>query len=181
MNTYISLLRGINVNGKNLIKMSVLQKLYESIGLLNIKIYIQSGNVIFQTEEGNTSILENKISLALLQSLSLEVPVIVKEKSELKSIFDNNLYLNKANENNENQYICFLSTRVDVKLLEKIDRFKYLPDTFELMSDVIFLFCPNGYGNSKLNNNFFEKKLKVNATTRNLKTLITLINISENM
>ncbi|MFZ4740929.1 MAG: DUF1697 domain-containing protein [Bacteroidales bacterium] len=182
MKTYISMLRGINVSGKNLIKMDTLQEMFKNLGYKNIKTFIQSGNVIFQSEEEDISALTSKISLTIQEVFSLNIPVLVKEKSELADIYTENPFLkDTADKNDENQYICLLSNVVDSQLIEKIDVSKYLPDAFCLKEDVIYIYCQNGYGQTKLNNNFFENKLKVSATTRNLKTIKTLINMCESL
>ncbi len=179
MKTYISILRGINVSGKNLLKMNALKEMYENLGYLNVTTYIQSGNVIFQTKGNDVKALENEISTAILKHFGLNVPVIVKEESKLKSILEGSPFLNEKKGILENQYICLLSNRADEDLLKNIVSTAYLPDTYAVKEDVIYLFCPDGYGNTKLNNNFWEHKLKVNATTRNLKTLTALIKICE--
>ena len=49
-NTYIAILRGINVSGKNMVKMPALVKAFESIGFENVRSYVQSGNVVFESE-----------------------------------------------------------------------------------------------------------------------------------
>ncbi|MFZ4399536.1 MAG: DUF1697 domain-containing protein [Bacteroidales bacterium] len=181
MKTYISMLRGINVSGKNLIKMNALQEMYKNLGYKNVKTFIQSGNVIFQSEEDDISALTSIISITIQEVFSLDIPVVVKEKSVLADIYSENPFLKDDDKNAENQYICLLSNVVDSQLIEKIDDSKYLPDAFCLKEDAIYIYCPNGYGNTKLNNNFFENKLKLNATTRNLKTLRTLIQMSEDI
>ena len=60
--TYIALLRGINVSGQKPVKMTELKELFESIGFTDVKTYIQSGNVVFKTEEiADISLTEAKI------------------------------------------------------------------------------------------------------------------------
>ncbi len=59
--------------------------------------------------------------------------------------------------------------------MDKIKKGTYDPDEFIFDGNNVYLFCPNGYGNTKLNNNFFENKLKITATTRNWKTVNELV------
>lgn len=179
MNTYISILRGVNVSGKNLIKMNSLKEMYEEMGFQNVKTYIQSGNVVFQGLEVSLKELEKSISEAILKRFALNVPVLVREYSELKSILSLNPFLNDPKEDITKLYITFLSTPPEKHFIERIDNESYLPDKFIIIERTIYLSCPNGYGNTKLNNNFFENKLAVNATTRNLKTLTELVKIAD--
>jgi uncharacterized protein (DUF1697 family) len=179
MNTYISILRGINVSGKNLIKMNSLKEMYEDMGFQNIRTYIQSGNVVFKCLEINLQKLEKLISEAIFKQFALNVPVLVREYSELKSILSRNPFQNDLKEDNSKLHITFLSTSPEKHFIEHIDSESYLPDKFYIMERTVYLFCPNGYGKTKLNNNFFENKLGVTATTRNLKTLMELVKIAE--
>ena len=77
MNIYIALLRGINVSGKNKIKMTELKQLCLDIGFSEITTYIQSGNVIFSTQEINTSKIENKLVTAVKNKFGHSIKVLV--------------------------------------------------------------------------------------------------------
>ncbi len=83
METYISILRGINVGGHKLIKMQALTKLYEDLGFKQVKTYIQSGNVVFQTHQTNPTLLEELISQKITEVFTFEVPVIVILQKEM--------------------------------------------------------------------------------------------------
>ncbi|HLK27840.1 MAG TPA: DUF1697 domain-containing protein [Puia sp.] len=178
MSIYISILRGINVSGSKMIKMDTLKKIYEDAGFKNAQTYIQSGNVVFQSKKSSHAALEEKIAEAILKSTKFEVPVLVKDPDELKEVFNKNPFLLKRKEDINFLHVTFLS---DIPTKENIERIKgeYAPDEFVISGKNIYLFCPNGYGKTKLHNNFFESKLKLSATTRNWKTIAELINITE--
>ncbi len=179
MNTYISILRGINVSGSKMIKMDALRKMYEGMGFKNVQTYIQSGNVIFQSKKTLAANLENKIAKEILENTNFEVPVLVKELDELKNVLNSNPFLDKRKEDINFLHVTFLSDTPQKENIEKI-KGEYSPDEFIISDKNIFLFCPNGYGKTKLHNNFFENKLKLQATTRNWKTITELVNIAEN-
>jgi uncharacterized protein (DUF1697 family) len=179
MNTYISILRGINVSGKNLIKIDSLKEIYEDLGFQKVQTYIQSGNVVFQSDESRIEELERKIYEAILKQFILNVPVLVREASELKEILDRNPFLPLFKEDISKLHITFLSAYPEKHLVSGIENGSYLPDKYFLLQRCIYLFCPNGYGRTKLSNNFFENKLKVKATTRNLKTLMQLVKLAQ--
>lgn len=84
MYNYISLLRGINVSGQKKISMPDLKALYESLDLKNVKTYIQSGNVVFQSENSNTIILAEQIEKKILEKYQFDVPVIIRTPEEVK-------------------------------------------------------------------------------------------------
>jgi len=59
-------------------------------------------------------------------------------------------------------------------LVNKLEGFDFSPDLFVIKGNVIYVYCANGYGKTKLSNAFFENKLKINATTRNWKSVLAL-------
>jgi uncharacterized protein (DUF1697 family) len=179
MNTYISILRGINVSGHNIIKMDALQELYKSLGFKNVQTYIQSGNVIFQDTSSDIQNLEKKISEKITVTLGLKIPLLVKEISEFKEISRHNPYLTGRIEDINHLAVTFLSSKPLQQDIDKISTLNFPPDEFIINDKAIYLFCPNGFGNSKLTISFFENKLKVHATTRNWKTTIKLLEMAE--
>jgi len=110
MITYISILRGINVSGKKIIKMNDLRKIYENLGLINVKTYLQSGNVIFQYYDNKQNTLEQKISEQIKSEFGFEVPVIVLTINNLSKVISNNLFKNDLKKDNSNFYVTFLAS-----------------------------------------------------------------------
>jgi uncharacterized protein (DUF1697 family) len=172
--TYISILRGINVSGHKIIKMAALKEMYEELGFEGVRNYIQSGNVIFQYKKTKPAILEKMISDQVQKQFGFDVPVLVKDLKEFTEAFENNPFLKKRKEDISFLHLTFLSEKPDPKLLDAITKIKYGEDEFNVDGKNVYLFCPGGYGNTKLSNNFFESKLKVKATTRNWKTVTEL-------
>ncbi|MES2653976.1 MAG: DUF1697 domain-containing protein [Bacteroidota bacterium] len=179
MKTYISLLRGINVSGHKLIKMDALQKMYTDLQFKNSQTYIQSGNVIFQYKPTPTKTLAETIAKQIQKSFGFEVPVMVKELAELTAIANNNPFINKRQEDIQWLHVTLLSEEAEKSHIDKIKDLSFGADEYIIANNAIYVFCPNGYGNTKLNNNFFENKLKVNATTRNWKTITKLLSMAE--
>lgn len=179
MQTYISMLRGINVSGRNMIKMDALRNMYESLNFKNVKTYIQSGNVVFKTKTTKPQDLENKIAKQIKKEFGFDIPVMVKETAELTTVFNQNPFLLKQKKDITKLHVTFLSDEPQKASIDMIKEGQYAEDEFKINDKVVYLFCPNGYGNTKLTNTFFENKLKVIATTRNWKTITELVNIAE--
>lgn len=89
LNTYIALLRGINVGGNNIIKMVDLRACFETIGFINVVTYIQSGNVVFQTTHEDQDIVMNTIEKALSEKFNYKSRVVVVSKQQLRAIVSN--------------------------------------------------------------------------------------------
>lgn len=181
MKTYIAILRGINVSGHKKMKMEMLREMLAELKFKNVRTYIQSGNIVFQAKESAREKLEKIIGKKIVDNFGFEVPVIVKELMEVKSVLENNPFVNKRKEDISKLHVTFLSGKPSKQGLEKIKEGNYEPDEFVVFENDIYLFCPHGYGNTKLNNNFFENKLKVVATTRNWKTVNKLAAMAEEL
>lgn len=177
MTRYISILRGINVGGKRKILMAELKLLFQKLGYLNISTYIQSGNVIFDLEEkSEVKKIENDIQEAILKTFKFEVPVIIRSVDELKQITSINPFIDK--DDPDSLYLTFLKDIPEKDTIEKINKYSFPPDKFILSGKDVFISCSEKYSDSKLSNTFFEKHLKVAATTRNWKTVNKLYEIA---
>ena len=174
---YISLLRGINVGGKRKILMADLKNLYTKLGFTDCTSYIQSGNVIFEYKEQTASELANKIETAVKKEYGFDVPVIVITTNELQEA----IQINPYTETKGIESICltFLNKKPEADLINKIINLNFSPDEFQIKNQNVFIFCPGPYHKTKLSNQFFESKLKVRATTRNWKTVLKLLELSE--
>ncbi len=174
MNTFISLLRGINVSGQKKIRMAELQSLYESLNLVKVKTYVQSGNVVFDTTEQDAAKLAALIETQIEQTFGYTVPVLNREANDFQRIIDSNPFLNERNEDPAGLLVTFLYSPPAKSKLSHLNIPNNEAAEFFVGDKEIFLFCPNGYGRTKLSNNFFERKLDVPATTRNWKTVNAL-------
>lgn len=174
----ISLLRGINVSGHNVIKMAELKALFENLGFQQVQTYIQSGNILFDFEQTEVSYLETLIAEAIKAKFGFDVPVLVLTADELNAIYKSNPLLNE-NADISTLHVTLLSEKPAVDLVKAIEIDAYLPDRFMIVDKCVYLSCPNGYGRTKLNNTFFESKLRVKATTRNWKTIGKVIELTK--
>ena len=168
------MLRGVNVGGQKKIRMAELASLYKSLGLVNIKIYVQSGNVVFNSAKSNTSALANQIEAQISRLLGYSVYVFIRETTDFQRIIASNPFLNKKKEDPAKLHVTFLYRPPSEAKLASLSIPNDQGDEFFVGGQEIFLFCPNGYGRTKFSNTFFEKKLNVPATTRNWKTVMAL-------
>ena len=179
MNTFIALLRGINVSGHHKIKMADLKLLFLNNGFSEVETYIQSGNVIFKSEELNTLKIEQSIITAVEKQFDYAIKVLVLTQPELTTVFNSNPFLERESIDISKLCVTFLSA---IPTLDKVTEIQELGfknnDEFSLKMKNVYLHCPNGFGKTKLTNNLFERKFKMNATTRNWKTITKLIELS---
>jgi uncharacterized protein (DUF1697 family) len=181
MKTYISILRGINVSGHKLIKMEALRTSYENMGFSNVKTYVQSGNVIFSYEDIEINKLEEQIFQQIKKDFGFDVPIIVLSVEKLEEIIKSNPLRKDKSKEESFMHVTFLASKSETNNFDAIEEKKQDNEDIVFSDYAVYLYCPNGYGNTKLNNNFIETKLKVRATTRNWKTTNELFQIAKQL
>jgi uncharacterized protein (DUF1697 family) len=169
--TYIALLRGINVSGQKLIKMEMLRACIEALGFENVQSYIQSGNIVFRTQEETYTALEQKISKAIKETFTFDVSVVVRSVGDWEKVIEAIPY---KEEGNSKLYITFLNEIPILENQQKLLACKNEIDDFTILNKEVYILCNVGYGNTQFSNTFVEKKLKVSATTRNLATVLKM-------
>jgi len=178
--TFIALLRGINVSGHKTVLMDDLRILFEKMEFEDVKTYIQSGNVVFRTGETNGGAgLAQRIQQSVIGKYNFFVPVFVRSREEMVKILSDNPFLTEKDINPDWLHVTFLSDSPRQSDREAISKYDFSPDRFYLVGNEAYLYCPQGYGNTKISNLFFENRLKVNATTRNWKTVIKLVDLAK--
>ncbi len=179
MRTLITFLRGVNMAGHNKIKMTALSSLYERAGFVNPETYIQSGNVIFldNTDQDNDAV-SRCIEMAIMEELSLDIAVMTRTPAELKRIIAANPFHSEAGFNPSKMACLFARDTIGRDQVEKVRDVDYPPDKFRIIGQEIFIYCPNGFGKTKLYTNFFEKKMKIKGTARNWNTINTILELS---
>jgi uncharacterized protein (DUF1697 family) len=156
MKTYIALLKGINVGGHKKVPMADLRDLLTKSGFQNVQTYIQSGNVIFNSlDEANK--IEEKFSNLILAHFGFEVSVIVKTNAELQTIFDSCPF---ENDKKVKSYFIMLSKIPDAKIIEEVNKISYDNEEITIKNNCLYFYCSKGYGQSKFNMNYYERKSK---------------------
>ena len=171
---FICLLRGVNVSGQKKIIMKELKLMFESMNFISVQTYIQSGNIIFESENKKKSELSILIKNEIRKTFGFDVPTFVESVNFFKELLHGNPYLKDAQKDSSKFHVTILNEQPNIQLEPTSDK----SDEWKCLKNIIYLYCPNGYGRTKFTNTFFEKKLKVSATTRNWKTLSKLLELS---
>ena len=177
MKTYIAIIRGINVSGKHKVPMAELRSLCENLGWRNVRTYIQSGNVVFEAESPTG--LAAMLASGIAETFGFQVPVLVRSAAEMAEVVERNPFGEIEDFAPEKLHVTFMAEEPQPDKLEAIKAFTFEPEKYTILGKEIYVYCQNGYGNTKLENLFFEKKLKVTCTTRNWRTVNELVKISQ--
>ena len=178
MPTYVSLLRGINVSGRNRIAMADLRALLESAGQADVTTYVQSGNVISNSPLRNAGAVGREIEQVIARELGLDVTVMVRTESQLARLLTANPFTTRQPDPTK-LHVTFLHDKPARAAVAAIDATKFAPDEFAVAGHDVYVHCPNGYGRTKINNTYFENKLGVAGTTRNWKTVMALSELAK--
>ncbi|HET7579232.1 MAG TPA: DUF1697 domain-containing protein [Bacillales bacterium] len=171
MATFIALLRGINIVGKT-VKMERLRNIMTSMGLENVRTYIQSGNVVFEAEKENTDVLADRIDQELQKHFDFPIPVVVRTRNEWEEVIRKNPF-----PDNE-PHVSFLSEKPEEEAVAKVNAYRdKSEDEIVIDGREVYLLCKGSYHKTIFSNNFLEKKLGVSSTTRNWRTVNKLASL----
>ncbi len=177
MPKYIALLRGINVSGQKLIKMETLREALAKLPITNITTYIQSGNILFESEIQDVSTLQSSIASIINSDFGFDVPVTVITPKLLREVIDNNPYREKSLADPTQPYVSFLSELPASSALEEFRKIDFGNDTWINYNRWLYITYESA-ARTKLSNAVIERKLSVSSTARNWKTVQKLLELS---
>lgn len=178
METFIVFLRGINVSGKNSIKMAQLKEEASALKYLHFTSYIQSGNLVFQTNDAK-QVIQQKIKKLLADKFKIDTVVFTISLHQLEQLIELNPYIGKEAIEPKKLMVSFTNTLPEDEKLQQLLALGIKQEHLAFSNNVFFGYYPNGYGKAKLNNNYIEKKLNVALTTRNWNTLLRMIELGK--
>ena len=173
-NLHVALLRAVNVGGKNRLPMKALAEIFSDAGAVEVKTYIQSGNVVFQAAPVVADRLSSVVTGAISTHFGFEVPVIVRSAAEFRRIARDNPFLGDGVDTTK-LHIAFLSDRPDAARVEALHPGPASTDKLEVQGREVYLNCPNGMGRSRLTTAYFDARLTTTSTIRNWRTVLKLV------
>jgi uncharacterized protein (DUF1697 family) len=175
--SYVALLRAVNVSGQNKVPMAELRAHLTSAGYQDVTTYVQSGNVVLNAAATPEPKLVGALEREIRRSFGLTVTVLVRTKDQLYEVRSANPFLKRGTAPGS-LYVTFLATKPTAAQVKELATKTVGSDKAIVAGREIFLYCPDGYGRTKLNNAFFERQLGLKATTRNWKTVTKLLELT---
>lgn len=179
MHTYIAFLRAVNMAGHNSVRMKDLSNLFTNLGFSSVETYIQSGNVIFQTETEDE--YSGMIEKEILRATGFNITVILRTTDQLIEILSANPFADPEKFDRKRVAVLFLTNEPGEDIKMKMNELDFSPDKFVISGKEVYIFCPNGFGRSKLTTGIFEKKLGIKCTARNLNTVNAILKIAKKL
>lgn len=177
MTTYIALLRGVNVGGHRLIKMPELKRVFEAMGFGRVRTYIQSGNVVFATNE-QPETLRQRIEREIEASFGFPVTVVLRTTAELERVIADCPFAADALAEGESLYLALLADAPAPEAVEQLLACDGETDECRVAGREIYLLYRRSARDTLLTNAFLERTLGVAATTRNWRTMRTLTDMA---
>ncbi len=174
MKNYAILLRGVMPKGKNRVPMAERRGALNDAGLVGVQSYIQSGNVIAKSDSDQSSI-QALAHDAVVRKIGADITVVVRTHEQLKRLMEQNPFPSSVV---SRAYYSLLSWPAQRHLSEELTQFDFSPDSVRILRDVIYTLYAIKYSDSKFNNNYFERKLKVPMTARHFNTMSRLVGLS---
>lgn len=181
MAVVISLLRGVNVGGHHKIKMDALRDLYESLRLREAQTYVQSGNVVFRTDERDLVRLSRRIENGIERTFGFRPSVIVRTTAELRNVIARNPFAKRRGIEPNRLLVTFLAADPSQEARDKVLNIKAEPEELRLDAREFYMYFPNGMGRPKVSWMTIEKALKTSGTGRNWNTVTKLLEIAERL
>jgi uncharacterized protein (DUF1697 family) len=176
MQIYVALFRGINVGGSHLLPMKDLKLVLENNGCVDVRTYIQSGNVIFRNALSDVSRLATQLTAAVSRTHGFEPRVLLLTRAELAGAAAGNPF-REAEANPRSLHLFFLAARPKNPDLKSLEAVQAKTERFSLKGKIFYLHTPDGFGTSRLAGRA-ERLLGVEATARNWRTVTTLVDMA---
>ena len=174
--TFLALLRGINLAGKNRLTMKDLAAMFVDAGCVDVRTYIQSGNVIFNAPARVVAGLPVRISADIEERFGLRVPLVLRTAAQIDATLRGNPFL-KAGAAEGELHVLFLAEKPVSRRIQDLDPDRSRPDEFQVLGQEIYLRLPNGVGRTKLSNQYFDSRLAAISTGRNWRTVSKLLEL----
>jgi uncharacterized protein (DUF1697 family) len=173
--TYVALLRGVNVGGRNMVAMQELRKLCERLGLEDVRTLMQSGNVVFRSASREAAALEARLEQETAKKLGVKPAYFVRTADEWAALVKRNPFREEAARDPGHMLVSFMKQAPGAGALEALRAAIVGRELVEARGREAYFVFPDGVGRSKLTPNVIEKHLGGSGTARNWNTVLKLL------
>ncbi len=173
------MLRGVNVGGHNRIRMEALRALYESLGLLDVQTYVQSGNLVFRTKERSLAPLAKRIEDGIERKFGFRPGVFLRTPSEMRAAIAKNPFTARQGIDLSKLLVTFLYAAPDAESRGNALAIRTFPEELRIEGGEVYIYFPNGMARPKMSWPRIEKALKTSGTGRNWNTVNRLLEMAE--
>lgn len=172
----ISLLRAVNLGSRNRMNMGDLRAVYDALGFTSVKTYLQSGNVVFDTNQRNGPALVRRIEDAIEQAFGFRPDVINRSLPEMRDVVARNPFPGREA---SKLLVTFLADDPGEAARAIVRAIPVAPEELHASGRELYIYYPNGQGRSKFPAAAVGKALGVKGTARNWNTVTALLQLAE--
>jgi uncharacterized protein (DUF1697 family) len=176
--TFVAMLRGINVGGKHILPMEDLVAMFRNAGGSDARAYIQSGNVVFRASPRAARRVPALVEVAIANQYGFPARVVLRTATELDALATRNPFV-QADSDIGKLHVAFLADLPRQELVAALDPNRSAPDEFAVRGREIYLRLPNGVARTKLTNQYFDTMLSTTSTVRNWRTVLKLLELAK--
>lgn len=181
MPAIISMLRGVNVGGHNVVKMEALRGLYESVNLKSPKTFVQSGNVVFLSKETNLQSLSRRIQEAIESNFGFRPDVILRSSRDMRHVIARNPFAGRHGIEPGKLQVMFLASEPAEQARESLLKLDTKGEELHFRASEVYIYFRNGMGKTKLSMLAVERALSSSFTGRNWNTVTKLMELAESL
>ena len=179
MPTYIAMLRGINIGASKRVEMARLKKMFESLGLRNVRTYIQSGNVVFEGR-GTAAAVAKKIEKGMMAEFGFSALIMMRTEEEMARAIANNPFVKEGQKNPGYVHVCFLAGIPAAEAMKKLHALGTKAEQVKCAGNEAYVYHVEGLGKAKvLTHTVLERVLGVKVTMRNWNTVNKLYEMTQ--
>jgi len=177
MQTYIALMRGINVGGHNKLPMKDLAAIFEKAGCDEVRTYVQSGNVVFAAGKKLAAGVPEAVSAAINDQFGYQVPLVLRSAEQLAAVVAGNPFARPGAEEKA-LHVAFLADDAGPDAAAVLEHLRAPAEELAVTGAHIYLHLPAGAARTKLTNAYFDRALDTVSTMRNWRTTKKLLELS---
>lgn len=174
MTVRIALLRAINVGGRGKLAMADLRGVFTAAGFTDVQTVLQTGNVIFRSEEPDDRALEARLEEAVAAQLGLQTDIMIRDADGWRAMIAGNPFPGEAKDAPGHLVGMFLKASVTPAAVKEMESQIKGRERVQPGGQQLFIFYADGIGRSKLTNAWIEARLGTRGTGRNWNTILKI-------
>ncbi|MGA7855638.1 MAG: DUF1697 domain-containing protein [Candidatus Acidiferrales bacterium] len=181
MPVIIAMLRGVNVGGHNKIKMEKLRSLCKTLKLRDACTYVQSGNLIFKTDERDLDLLAQRLQDAIERKFGFRPGTVLRTAAEMREVIGRNPFAKRRGVEPNRLLVTFLAGEPAAEAREKARKLDTSPEELRMDRREVYTYYPNGMARPKISWASIERILKTSGTGRNWNSVTKMLEIAERL
>jgi uncharacterized protein (DUF1697 family) len=173
----IALLRAINVGGRGKVAMSDLRDFFTELGFSDVRTLLQTGNVVFRSDDRSGSELERELETEAAKRLDLRTGFLVRTADEWERVVERNPFPDEARDDPSHLLVMFLKNAPAHAAVEALQAAVKGREVIRVDGPHAYITYPDGIGTSRLTNAVIESNLGTRGTGRNWNTVLKLANL----